>query len=160
MKFIIYENILASFISYANQISDTGIIIFRKTLSYLFIRFISLYYGFAIMNVLADTSELLKISDWILEAVERYFGLKRFFRLLPQIEKDPKKASDRQPKQPATTISTTPATNTSTTTATNTSTDNEKQNRSTYQNRPTCATCGRKHLDIYKNKNWNPYTNK
>jgi hypothetical protein len=96
MKFIIYENILISFISYTNQISDAEITIFRKILSYLFIGFISLYYDFAIMNVLADTPELLKISDWILKAVERYFGLKRFSKLFPQIEKDPKKISDRQ----------------------------------------------------------------
>jgi hypothetical protein len=61
--------------------ADIGITIFREALSYLFIGFISPYYGSAIMNVFADTSELLKISDWILETVERYFGLKRFFRL-------------------------------------------------------------------------------
>jgi hypothetical protein len=70
MKFIIYENILASFISYVNQICDAGIIIFREILSYLFIGFINLYYSFAIMNMLADTPELLKISNWILEAIE------------------------------------------------------------------------------------------
>jgi hypothetical protein len=63
MKFIIYENILASFISYANQIYDAEIIIFRETLSYLFMGFISFYYNSAIMNMLADISELLKISD-------------------------------------------------------------------------------------------------
>ena len=121
---------------------------------------ISFYYGSAIMNMLADTPESLKTSDWTLEAVGRYFGLKRFSRLPPQIEKDPKKASDRQSRQSATAISTTPVTNTSTTTATNTSTDSEKQNRSTYQNKPICAIYGRKHLDIYRDKNWNPYTDK
>jgi hypothetical protein len=157
MKFTIYEDILASFTSYANQISDAGITIFREALPYLFMGLISPYYGSAIMNVLADTPESLKSSDWTLKAVGRYFGLKRPSRLPPQAEKDPK---DRQPRQPAITTSTTPATNTSTTTATNTSTDSEKQNRSTYQNRPTCATCGRKHLDICKGKDWNPYTDK
>jgi hypothetical protein len=81
MKFIIYENILASFISYANQMSYAGIITFREALPYLFMGLISPYYGSAIMNVLADTPELLKISDWILEAVERYFGLKRSSKL-------------------------------------------------------------------------------
>jgi hypothetical protein len=83
MKFTIYENILVSFTSYANQIYDIGITIFRKTLIYLFIRFISLYYGSAILNMLTDTPESLKISDWILEAVERYFGLKKLSRLSP-----------------------------------------------------------------------------
>jgi hypothetical protein len=160
MKFIIYEDILTSFISYANQICDAEIIIFRKILLYLFIKFISPYYDFAIINMFVDTSELLKISDWILEAVERYFGLKRFFKLSPQIEKNPKKASDRQSRQSVIITYTNPATNTSTTTATTTSTDSEKQNKSTYQNRPTCATCGRKHLDIYRSKDWNPYINK
>jgi hypothetical protein len=56
MKFTIYEDILVSFISYANQMSDAEIIIFREILLYLFIGFISLYYGFAIMNMLTDTS--------------------------------------------------------------------------------------------------------
>jgi hypothetical protein len=81
MKFLIYEDFLASFISYVNQISDAEITIFREILSYLFTRFISPYYSSAIMNVLADTPELLKISDWILEAVGRYFGLKRSLRI-------------------------------------------------------------------------------
>jgi hypothetical protein len=63
MKFTIYEDILVSFISYANQISDAGITIFRKILLYLFMGFISLYYNSAIINMLTDTSELLKISD-------------------------------------------------------------------------------------------------
>jgi hypothetical protein len=63
MKFTIYEDILASFISYANQISDAGITIFREVLPYLFMGFISPYYSSAIINVLTDTSELLKISD-------------------------------------------------------------------------------------------------
>jgi hypothetical protein len=160
MKFTIYENILTSFTSYANQMSDTEITIFRKALSYLFMGLISPYYSSAIMNMLADTLKSLKISDWILEAVGRYFGLKRLFRLPPQTEKDLKKASDRQLRQSAITTSTTPATNTSTTTATNISTDSEKQNRSTYQNRPTCAICGRKHLGICKGKDWNPYIDK
>jgi hypothetical protein len=80
--------------------------------------------------------------------------------MLPQINKNSKKASDRQSKQSAITTSIIPVTNTFTTTATNTSTDNEKQNRSTYQNRPICAIYGRKYLDIYFGKNWNPYTNK
>jgi hypothetical protein len=83
MKFIIYEDILASFISYANQISDAEIIIFREALLYLFMEFINPYYNSTIINVLTDTPKLLKISDWILEAVERYFELKKFFRLLP-----------------------------------------------------------------------------
>jgi hypothetical protein len=74
MKFIIYENILISFISYANQICDTGIIIFREILYYLFIGLINLYYNSIIMNMFADTSE----------AVGRYFGLKRSFRMHPQ----------------------------------------------------------------------------
>jgi hypothetical protein len=76
--------------------NDAKITIFRETLFYLFMGFINFYYDSAIMNVLADTPELLKTSDWTLEAVERYFGLKRFFKLPPQTEKDPKKASDRQ----------------------------------------------------------------
>jgi hypothetical protein len=63
MKFIIYEDILALFILYANQMCDAGIIIFREILLYLFIGLISLYYGSVIMNMLADTSESLKISD-------------------------------------------------------------------------------------------------
>jgi hypothetical protein len=160
MKFTTYEDILASFTSYTNQMSDAGITTFREALPYLFMGLISPYYDSAIMNVLTDTPESLKTSDWTLEAVGRYFGLKRPSRLPPQTEKDPKKASDRQSRQPATTTSTTPATNTSTTTATNTSTDSEKQNRSTYHNRPTCATCVRKHLGICKSKDWNPYTDK
>jgi hypothetical protein len=95
MKFIIYEDILTSFTSYTNQISDTEIIIFREILSYLFIEFISSYYNSAIMNMLADTSKLLKISDWTLKAVKRYFELKKFSRLPPQIKKNFKKASGR-----------------------------------------------------------------
>jgi hypothetical protein len=43
--------------------SDTGITIFRETLLYLFMGFISPYYDSAIINVLADTPESLKISD-------------------------------------------------------------------------------------------------
>jgi uncharacterized membrane-anchored protein YitT (DUF2179 family) len=82
MKFIIYENILISFISYANQICDTGITIFREILSYLFIEFINPYYNFTIINILVDTLESLKISDKILKAVKRYFELKKSFKLL------------------------------------------------------------------------------
>jgi hypothetical protein len=63
--------------------SDAEIIIFLEILPYLFIGFINSYYNFAIINIFTDTSELLKISDWILKAVEWYFGLKRFSKLLP-----------------------------------------------------------------------------
>jgi hypothetical protein len=152
MKFTIYENILVSFTSYTNQMSDTGITIFRKALFYLFMELISLYYNSAIMNMLADTPELLKTSDWILKAIGRYFELKRPSRLLPQTEKDSKKASDRQLRQPATTTSTTSATNISTTAATITNINSEKQNRSIYQNRPICGICGRKYLNICRSK--------
>jgi hypothetical protein len=63
IKFIIYEDILISFISYVNQIYDTEIIIFRKILLYLFMKFINPYYNFAIMNIFTDTLKSLKISD-------------------------------------------------------------------------------------------------
>jgi hypothetical protein len=63
MKFIIYEDILTSFTSYANQISDAGITTFREALPYLFMELISPYYGSAIMNVLTDTPKSLKTSD-------------------------------------------------------------------------------------------------
>ena len=81
MKFTIYEDILASFTSYANQMSDAGITTFREALPYLFMGLISPYYGSAIMNVLTNISESLKTSDWILEVVRRYFELKRSSRL-------------------------------------------------------------------------------
>jgi hypothetical protein len=63
MKFIIYEDILISFTSYVNQMSDAEIIIFREILLYLFMEFINPYYNSAIMNVLANTPESLKISN-------------------------------------------------------------------------------------------------
>jgi hypothetical protein len=61
--------------------------------------FINSYYNSAIMNIFADTPESLKISDSTLKIVKRYFKLKRFFRMPPQIEKNSKKASDRQLRQ-------------------------------------------------------------
>jgi hypothetical protein len=91
------------------------------------------YYGSAIANVLADAPESLRAEKWTLEAVTRYFGLKRPLRTPTQAEKDPKKAPERQSRQEQTAA------------------DSEKQTK------PKCVTCGRRHTGVCYGKDWTPY---
>src|SRR5450755_2839271 len=92
LKFITFEEYTAAYTSCINQICDAGITTFREAALYLFMASISPYYGSAIANVLADTPESLRVLEWTLKTVTRYFGLKRPTRMLTQAEKDLKKA--------------------------------------------------------------------
>jgi hypothetical protein len=139
LKFITFEEYAAVYTSCINQICDAGITIFREVAFYLFMASINLYYGSAIANVFADTPELLRVSEWTLEAVTRYFGLKRLTKMLT--DRDHKKAPERQSRQEQSV----------------TATDSAKQNRPTSQH-PKCATCHRWHQGECRGKDWNPNT--
>jgi hypothetical protein len=95
LKFTTFEKYAAAYTLCINQICDTEITTLRETIPYLFMAFIIFYYGSAIANVLADTPKSLRVSDWTLKAVTRYFRLKRPTRMLTQTEKNPKKAPKR-----------------------------------------------------------------
>jgi hypothetical protein len=130
LKFTTFEEYATAYISCINQICDAGIKTLREAAPYLFMASINPYYGLAIANVLADAPESLRAEKWTLEAVTRYFGLKRPSRTPTQAEKDPKKAPKRQSRQEQT------------------ATDSEKQTK------PKCVTCGRRHTGICYRKDW------
>ena len=139
LKFTTFKEYAAAYISCINQICDTGITTLREAAPYLFMASINPYYGSAIANVLADTPESLRASDWTLEAVTRYFKLKRLTRMPTQAERDRGKAPERQSRQEQSA----------------TATDSAKQNRPTSQH-PKCATCHKWHQGECRGKDWNP----
>jgi hypothetical protein len=137
LKFTTFEEYATAYTSCINQICDAGITTFREAAPYLFLASINPYYGSAIANVLADTPESLRAQDWTLEAVTRYFGLKRPSRLPIQVEKNSKKAPDRQTRQEKST------------------TEEEKKDRP-FNTHPRCAICRRRHIGVCYGKDWTP----
>jgi hypothetical protein len=144
MKFNTVELMINAFNSFYNTVTEAGLTIIQKLLPYIFLAALAPYFGPAIHHMLADTPQTLQSISWTLEAVGRYFLWKRSSKTPQQRERVSPSINN-----PPNTITNPPNI---------AITADEKQEGTSYSRSSKCATCNRKHRDVYYNINFNPTT--